>query len=189
MTDATDHGPPRRSSDSSAPAASPTTGSPTRPPWPRCTVTKLSQPFSRREERVKELQHQLAALGLKPGLIDGRYGPITTDAVRRFQRAHDLPVDGVADPVTLNALKASVKGSPFIVRTERVKELQRQLQHLGLEPGMVDGRYGPLTTEAVKQFQEAHNLPADGIADPETLSQIKHNTPTTPERELSQTQE
>ena len=54
---------------------------------------------------------------------------------------------------------------------------------------MVDGRYGPLTTEAVKRFQEAHNLPADGIADPETLSQIKHNTPTTPERELSQTQE
>ena len=82
-----------------------------------------------------------------------------------------------------------MKGSPFIVRTERVKELQRQLHHLGLEPGMVDGRYGPLTTEAVKQFQEAHNLPADGIADPETLSQIKHNTPTTPERELSQTQE
>ena len=150
---------------------------------------QLSQPFSRREERVKELQHQLAALGLKPGLIDGRYGPITTDAVRRFQRAHDLPVDGVADPVTLNALKASVKGSPFLVRTERVKELQRQLHRLGLEPGMVDGRYGPLTTEAVKRFQEAHSLPVDGIADPETLSQIKHNTPTTPERELSQTQE
>ena len=150
---------------------------------------KVTQPFSRREERVKELQLQLDALGLKPGLVDGRYGPMTTDAVRRFQRTHDLPIDGVADPVTLNALRASVKGSPFIVRTERVKELQRQLQHLGLEPGLVDGRYGPLTTEAVKQFQEAHNLPADGIADPETLGQIKHNTPTTPERELSQTQE
>ena len=124
------------------------------------------QPFMRREERVKELQHQLDTLGLEPGLIDGRYGPVTTDAVRRFQRAHDLPVDGIADPVTLNALKASVNGSPFIVRTERVKELQRELHRLGLEPGMVDGRYGPLTTQAVKRFQEAHNLPADGIAGP-----------------------
>ena len=141
----------------------------------------------RHEERVKELQHQLGALGLEPGLVDGRYGPITTDAVRRFQHAHDLPVDGVADPITLSALKASVKGSPFIVRTDRVKELQRQLHRLGLEPGMVDGRYGPLTTQAVKRFQKAHNLPADGIADPETLSQIKANTPTTPERELTQT--
>ena len=105
---------------------------------------------------------------------------MTTDAVRRFQRAHDLPVDGVADPVTLNALKASVKGSPFIVRTERVKELQRQLHRLGLEPGMVDGRYGPLTTQAVKRFQEAHNLPADGIADPETLNRIKTQQPRNP---------
>ena len=147
------------------------------------------QPFSHREERVKELQHQLAALGLQPGLIDGRYGPLTTDAVRRFQRAHDLPVDGVADPVTLSALRASVTGSPFLVRTERVKELQRQLHRLGLEPGMVDGRYGPLTTEAVKRFQEAHNLPPDGIADPETLNQIRNETPTTPERELSRTQD
>ena len=149
----------------------------------------ITQPFSRREDRVKELQHQLTALGLQPGRIDGRYGPITTDAVRRFQRAHDLPVDGVADPVTLSALKASVKGSPFLVRTERVKELQRQLHRLGLEPGMVDGRYGPLTTEAVKRFQEAHNLPPDGIADPETLNQLKTNTPTTPEHQLSQTPE
>ena len=149
----------------------------------------ITQPFSRREDRVKELQHQLTALGLQPGLIDGRYGPITTDAVRRFQRAHDLPVDGVADPVTLSALKASVKGSPFLVRAERVKELQRQLHRLGLEPGMVDGRYGPLTTDAVKRFQEAHNLPPDGIADPETLNQLKTNTPTTPEHQLSQTPE
>ena len=146
------------------------------------------QPFTRREERVKELQHQLGVLGLEPGLVDGHYGPLTTDAVRRFQRAHDLPVDGVADPVTLNALRASVKGSPSIVRTERIKELQRQLQLLGFEPGMIDGRYGPLTTEAVKRFQEAHHLPADGIADPETLRRIK-TTPTQLERELSRTQD
>ncbi len=150
---------------------------------------KITQPFSRREERVKELQLQLGALGLEPGLVDGRYGPKTTDAVRRFQRAHDLPVDGVADPVTLSALKASVKGSPFIVRTERVKELQRELHRLGLEPGMVDGRYGPLTTQAVKRFQEAHNLPADGIAGPETLNRIRENNPATPEHQLSQTQD
>jgi peptidoglycan hydrolase-like protein with peptidoglycan-binding domain len=145
-------------------------------------------PFSRREERVKQLQHQLTALGLEPGLVDGRYGPLTTDAVRRFQRAHDLPVDGIADPVTLNALKSTVNGSPFIVRTERVKELQRQLHRVGLEPGMVDGRYGPLTTEAVKRFQEAHGLPADGIADPETLNHIRKDTPTTSEHQLTHKQ-
>ena len=48
-------------------------------------------------------------------------------------------------------------------RIERVKELQRQLSWLGLEPGLIDGRYGPLTTGAVKRFQEAHDLIVDGV--------------------------
>src|SRR5262249_14983960 len=107
----------------------------------------------------------------------GRYGPITTDAVRRFQRAHDLPVDGVGDPVTLSALNASVKGSRFIARTERVKELQRQLHRLGLAPGIVDGRYGPLTTQAVKRFQAPHAVRANGPPAPETLNRTSTAAP------------
>jgi peptidoglycan hydrolase-like protein with peptidoglycan-binding domain len=147
------------------------------------------QPFTRRKERVTELQSQLSALGLEPGLIDGRYGPMTTEAVRRFQRAYHLPIDGVADPVTLNALRASAKASPFTVRNERVKELQSQLIALGFEPGLIDGRYGPVTTDAVRRFQEANDLPADGIADPETLDTIRSNAVQQPERELTQHQD
>jgi peptidoglycan hydrolase-like protein with peptidoglycan-binding domain len=127
----------------------------------------------RRVERVKELQRQLASLGLSPGPVDGRYGPVTTGAVKRFQEANDLPVHGVADPLTLNALRARIRGRPFTARIERVKELQRQLTALGLEPGPVDGRYGPATTEAVKRFQQRHRLPMDGIADPHTLNALR----------------
>jgi peptidoglycan endopeptidase LytE len=127
----------------------------------------------RRTERVKELQRQLDSLGLSPGPIDGRYGPVTTGAVKRFQEANDLPVHGIADPLTLNALHAGVRGRPFTGRIERVKELQRQLTALGLEPGPVDGRYGPATTEAVKRFQQRHRLPMDGIADPHTLNALR----------------
>ena len=54
---------------------------------------------------VRGLQRRLRADGYSPGPIDGRYGPRTSDAVRRFQAAHGLHVDGVAGPRMFRELK------------------------------------------------------------------------------------
>jgi peptidoglycan hydrolase-like protein with peptidoglycan-binding domain len=107
-------------------------------------------------------------LGFEPGTVDGRYGPITTGAVRRFQEANDLTVDGVVGRGTRDALRASLAQRPSSDRIDRVKGLQRQLSRLGYEPGQVDGRYGPRTAAAVARFQDSHELPADGVVDPAT---------------------
>ena len=53
---------------------------------------------------VRSLQRRLASAGDLPGPIDGRYGALTDGAVRRFQRAHGLPVNGMAGPRTLALL-------------------------------------------------------------------------------------
>lgn len=37
--------------------------------------------------------------------IDGRYGTVCRHGVRRFQRDHELPVDGVVGPKTLRAIR------------------------------------------------------------------------------------
>jgi peptidoglycan hydrolase-like protein with peptidoglycan-binding domain/TPR repeat protein len=54
--------------------------------------------------RVRTMQRRLARAGFSPGPIDGRYGPLTTHAVARFQAAHGLRANGIADPRTLAKL-------------------------------------------------------------------------------------
>lgn len=57
---------------------------------------------------VSVLQFLLARRGvLPPAAIDGRLGPVTARAVRRFQRRTGLAVDGIAGPATLSLLGSS----------------------------------------------------------------------------------
>lgn len=58
------------------------------------------------QDDVKELQQALNDLGADPKLVvDGRYGPGTKQAVRAFQAAAGIKVDGIAGPVTQAAIK------------------------------------------------------------------------------------
>ena len=54
---------------------------------------------------VRRLQRRLRSEGYTPGPVDGRYGPRTESAVRRFQAAHGLTVDGVVGPRTAGELE------------------------------------------------------------------------------------
>jgi hypothetical protein len=55
----------------------------------------------------------------------------------------------------------------------QVKVLQRALARLGYATGAVDGDYGPSTEDALKRFQTASKLTADGVLGPATLKALK----------------
>ena len=54
---------------------------------------------------VAALQFLLHKRGFEPGGFDGGFGPNTQKAVRRFQAAAHIGVDGIAGPATLAALR------------------------------------------------------------------------------------
>jgi peptidoglycan hydrolase-like protein with peptidoglycan-binding domain len=53
-----------------------------------------------------------------------------------------------------------------------VKSLQRELKRAGYDPGAVDGKMGPTTRYALKQFQQAQGLPPTGTPDIPTLTRL-----------------
>ncbi len=129
--------------------------------------------------RVRALQRRLTGLGFAPGPIDGRYGPLTTQAVERFQSAYGLSADGIVGPRSAAALNAKTGTTSAALRPgdgirmnaelARVRVLQRRLARLGFAPGPIDGRYGPLTTHAVERFQSARRLAVTGVVGAGTL--------------------
>jgi len=89
--------------------------------------------------------------------------PTTTHAATTTTKT---PKPGQTPAAPTVNLKPGDKGA-------QVKLLQQFLRLFGYSKDKVDGDYGPATAAAVKRFQQATNLTADGIVGPATLRAIK----------------
>ena len=54
-----------------------------------------------------------------------------------------------------------------------VLDLQTQLKMVGQFPGRIDGKFGPLTFNAVTNVQAAANIPMDGVVGPQTWAALR----------------
>jgi len=74
---------------------------------------------------VLELQRRLSSLGFNPGPLDGKNGPKTAAAVKAFQKAYGLVIDGIVGPQTRVALTQAVT-PPKAARAEPDKSAMAQ---------------------------------------------------------------
>jgi peptidoglycan hydrolase-like protein with peptidoglycan-binding domain len=136
---------------------------------------------------VADAQRILKALAMYDGPIDGQFGQGTRAAVRVFQDARGLTVDGVVGSRTKGELaslhSAATSGSILTadgsllrrgVSGTTVQALQTALRLLGFDPGPADGQFGPRTSAAVLLFQAAQNLTADGIIGVQSRAALTH---------------
>lgn len=135
---------------------------------------------------VSSLQQGLQQAGYPVGVVDGVFGSGTENALISFQTEYGLVADGIAGPSTLAKL-AEVNTAPDNGGTsasittlnpgdsgDAVTVLQTKLKELGFFPNAVEvtGYYGGITVDAVKRFQQANSLGADGIAGPSTQARL-----------------
>ncbi len=147
-------------------------------------------------DNVAKLQAALKIKGYYSGAIDGDYGQGTADAVLAYQRKAGISATGTATSSTIRALfgtsgtSVAVKDDPAMSGVTRisqietpntskpgmsgkhVKALQQALKLKGYYKAGVDSSYGDLTVEAVRRFQKAVGLGADGIAGFATIRKL-----------------
>ena len=75
---------------------------------------------------------------------------------------------GMKSDIRASALR-SRKGSTAMTGDEMVKAAQQALREKGHDPGSVDGRMGPKTQQALRDFQNAQGIQATGELDAKTM--------------------
>jgi peptidoglycan hydrolase-like protein with peptidoglycan-binding domain len=146
---------------------------------------------------VKQLQVLLGRAGFKAD-TDGAFGPGTSAAVRRFQRAARMTPTGSANRATITRLRRAASGDASVntsggyglrgVQRSRslgdriplrrgmsghdVKVLQDYLKRAGFTTS-VDGEFGRGTSKTVRIFEQDQELSVDGVIDAADIDHLR----------------
>ena len=143
---------------------------------------------------IEEIQVVLNNLGYETGNTEGRMGQKTREAIKEFQESLGLKNTGYIDKLTLEQIDEirrvsegrqlkesytvdvrspySEKKVPAPDFVPAVKDIQTALKKAGFDPGAIDGKTGPRTRQAIKEFQRTKGLVPDGKVGPKTWAEL-----------------
>lgn len=131
---------------------------------------------------VRDVQNRLTEIGLScADDAPGVYGPATEAAVRTFQQQRGLTADGLVGAETWRSLVEAGRSlgdrrlylTEPMLRGDDVRDLQRRLNRLGFNAGLVDGVFGEDAAGAVREFQLNAGLRVDGIVGGAVVSALQ----------------
>ena len=143
--------------------------------------------------KIEEVQVILKSEGYEPGNTDGRMGKETRDAIKAFQESMGLKSTGYIDKTTLTQLEDSRRTKEILESKKdyaakskgsrqkdagksefrpTTRDIQSSLKNAGFDSGPIDGKMGPKTRQAIKDFQKSKGLVPDGVVGPKTWASL-----------------
>src|SRR5579884_2163768 len=160
----------------------------------------VAQAHGHSHSALRNAQQELANEGYYKGNVDGVDGPATRSAIRRYQQDKNLKVTGRLDRATKKDLGLKghdaddrrreaanrsantadriageadrYKHGALAPSHEAIVAAQRRLHDKGFYKGNFDGRMGPETQAAIREYQKNSNLNVTGKLDEGTLSRL-----------------
>ena len=128
-----------------------------------------------------QTRQELARLQSQVGLLDERAMQLERSAVGSggfsggsFSEPGVDAGSTVTAPAPAKKQPAAGKGAgaSAAVTKPTARQIQQALKNAGFYQGAVDGKSGPMTKDAVKEFQRVHGLKDDGVAGKQTWTQL-----------------
>ncbi|WP_054753086.1 peptidoglycan-binding domain-containing protein [Piscibacillus salipiscarius] len=155
-------------------------------------IQKLS--YGEHHEAVVHLQKKLKTLNFYQGDYTPKYDALTEHALKQFQKQNDINATGEADETTYLKLEEELdthykeiietlgEQIQYGEQSNRVRQVQKALDHYGFYKDKIDSIAGPATKKALERMSKAYQLDLD-LSDYTPIVQV------TQTRSESQTQQ
>ena len=115
---------------------------------------------------VQSLRNQISVLEAQVQSKDEEINSLR-GSLGKVQSEKEISAAASTKPVSKKRMIGEVKSRPSI------RHIQIALENAGYNPGSIDGKRGRQTREAIKAFQRANNLTADGKVGKQTWNLLE----------------